>query len=248
MSTTDLHVLRRGSSGERIVMVHGSFKRGSELFFGPQMPLAEQYRLLIPHRRNYGLSPGSGQKTFAQEAQDLLDVIGEEPAHLLGVSYGGVIALLAAAKAPDRILSLTVSDPPAFSVARGQAAVETLMSRMTPIWTLSEPAEILSRFYGALGINLPVIEERLTEADKRDIVAGVSEPLPFEVDIAPDVLAGAVFPRMVFAGGWHPAFDTTQAHLAAQINAELVTLAGRGHNVHYHPDFNGHWRRVLMPR
>ena len=43
-------------------------------------------------------------------------------AHLVGHSYGGVIALLAAARRPELLRSLTVVEPPALRVARGKPA------------------------------------------------------------------------------------------------------------------------------
>ena len=50
-------------------------------------------------------------------------------AHLVGHSYGGVISLLAAAAAPGRVRSLTVIEPPALGVARGNPAADAFLTR-----------------------------------------------------------------------------------------------------------------------
>ena len=51
--------------------------------------------------------------------------------HLVGQSYGGVIALLAAPRLP--LASLTVIEPPAFGVARGDPAVERWLERASAL-------------------------------------------------------------------------------------------------------------------
>ena len=59
-----------------------------------------------------------------EQAKELLEILEPED-HLVGHSYGGVILLLAAAEAGPS--SLTVLEPPAFGVARGQPAVDRLI-------------------------------------------------------------------------------------------------------------------------
>jgi pimeloyl-ACP methyl ester carboxylesterase len=48
----------------------------------------------------------------------------EDGDHLVGWSYGGVVAMLAATRRPDVLGSLAVLDPPAFGIVRGDAVVE----------------------------------------------------------------------------------------------------------------------------
>ena len=123
---TDLHVTTWGE-GPRAVLVHGSMSFG-ELAFSEQRPLAERWRLELLDRRGYGRSPErDGRVDFAEDARDLAAAL-DEPAHVLGHSYGGLVCLLAAALRPEQVRSLTVIEPPAFALARGDAAVEKVIA------------------------------------------------------------------------------------------------------------------------
>jgi pimeloyl-ACP methyl ester carboxylesterase len=46
----------------------------------------------------------------------LLEGLGAEPAHLVGISWGAFIALLAAIRAPERVRSLVLMEPPVLSL------------------------------------------------------------------------------------------------------------------------------------
>ena len=68
------------------------------------------------HRRGYGRStPARGPGSIASDALDchqLLDGLGIDRAHVIGVSYGAAVALQLAALVPDRVQSLCVIEPP----------------------------------------------------------------------------------------------------------------------------------------
>jgi len=106
----------------RVVLVHGSVVSG-DVTWAQQRPLADRFELVIPNRR--GFPPGGDVEhvDFEEEA-DWLDLLVEPGTHLVGHSYGGVISLFAAARYADRLRSLTVVEPPAFGVARGNAAAD----------------------------------------------------------------------------------------------------------------------------
>ena len=73
-------------------------------------------------------------------------------AHLAGFSYGGVIALLAAAARPEAVRSLTVIEPPCLGVARGDPAVEeTIAGYAALMGPVSDPAEYLAGFAAVFG-------------------------------------------------------------------------------------------------
>lgn len=65
--------------------------------------------------------PGERAFTLADEAERTLALIdaSDRPVHLVGHSYGGAVALKAAALRPDRIASLSLYEPSAFHVLRG---------------------------------------------------------------------------------------------------------------------------------
>jgi pimeloyl-ACP methyl ester carboxylesterase len=107
------------------VLVHGTLSWGT-LTFDRQRPLAARRRLLVPDRRGFGDSPdlhGSPYTSdYEVDARDVIDLLAAG-AHLVGHSYGAVVAMLAAATRPDLVRSLALIEPPAHMLAIGNTAV-----------------------------------------------------------------------------------------------------------------------------
>src|SRR5262249_15362514 len=76
-----------------------------------QQPLADRFQLIVPDRPGHGRSPDPGRPDGAEAdglwVADLL----EEGAHLVGHSFGGAVALAAAARRPPAVRSLTLIEP-----------------------------------------------------------------------------------------------------------------------------------------
>src|SRR4051794_27070978 len=146
-----VHVERAGARGPIVLLVHGSVVPGWQTW-SAQRPLADRYRLVVPHRSGYPPNPPLERIDFEAQAREMADLI-EPETHLVGHSYGGVVSLFAAAIAGDRLRSLTVIEPPAFGVDRGNPAVEELIGRITPIYADESlgPREFLLRFIGTVG-------------------------------------------------------------------------------------------------
>jgi pimeloyl-ACP methyl ester carboxylesterase len=130
---TELHVTSWGE-GEPVVLVHGSGACGdpADGDWSAQRPLADRFQLLIPARRGYFQSPPIARGDFAVDAADIAGLLGDG-AHLVAHSYGGVGALLAAAECPAAVRSLTLIEPAAFAVARGDPDVEALVALRAPL-------------------------------------------------------------------------------------------------------------------
>jgi pimeloyl-ACP methyl ester carboxylesterase len=101
--------------GEAVLLMHCGFVADA---FGPLMDdaqLTASYRLVNYHRIGYGQSDrASGPMSVADQAADaraLLEHLGIERAHVVGHSYGGVVALQLALDAPDRVQSLALLEP-----------------------------------------------------------------------------------------------------------------------------------------
>jgi pimeloyl-ACP methyl ester carboxylesterase len=77
--------------------------------------LSGQYRLINYHRVGYGQSDrASGPMSVAEQAADaraLLQQLGIQRAHIVGHSYGGVVALQLALDAPEVVHSLALLEP-----------------------------------------------------------------------------------------------------------------------------------------
>jgi pimeloyl-ACP methyl ester carboxylesterase len=71
------------------VLVHGSYEWGARTW-REQLPLADELRLRIVDRRGFGRSPADGRVDFERDADDIVRLL-DEPSHLVGHSYGGVV-------------------------------------------------------------------------------------------------------------------------------------------------------------
>lgn len=108
----DLHVIRTAGDGEvpPVVIVHGGMDRSSS--FGRVARQLPEVPLVRYDRRGYGRSVEAGVGSFDQHVDDLLQVIGTEPAAVFGHSVGGVIALVAAGRRPDLVVAVLAHEAP----------------------------------------------------------------------------------------------------------------------------------------
>lgn len=226
---TTLHVERIGA-GPPLVLVHGSVA-DAELTWPAQLPLAERWTLVLVDRPGYGPNPPVEREDFEVDAALVAELLGEG-VHLVGHSYGGVACLLAAAARPEAVRSLTVVEPPAFGVAVGHPAVEEFVARLREHWEHgpSDPAEFLRAFLELVGSAL-----RLPDALPPPLQRGAEilrvERGPWEAEIPLDDLAAAPFPKLVFSGRHHAAFDAVCDVLEERLGAERAVIPGAGHSV-----------------
>jgi pimeloyl-ACP methyl ester carboxylesterase len=111
----DLSYIEQGT-GAPVVFVHGAF---SDLrYWEPQrQAVAKEYRFIAYTYRYHGTAPwpDEGQQYAAAiHATDLAAFIrglNLDPVHLVGFSFGGLLATLVASKHPDLARSLTLVDP-----------------------------------------------------------------------------------------------------------------------------------------
>jgi len=222
-----MHVRERGK-GPRVVLVHGSVNGGDT--WVAQEPLGARWRLVIPDRPGFGKSAADGRPDFEREAAPIAELLGDE-AHLVGHSYGGVISLLAALERPEAVRSLTVVEPPCFSVARGDPAVDALVERLAEHWDhgpRDNPEAFLRGFLALVGIT-PDFPSPLPRWLERGARLLPDERRPWEAEIPLAELDAAPFPKLVVSGGHHPAFDAVCDALATGLTAEVATISGVGH-------------------
>ncbi len=223
-----LHVDVLGS-GPRLVLVHGSVVNGPATW-RQQRPLAEWFRLEIVTRPGFPPNPPVDRVDFELDAPLVGDQLGEG-AHLVGHSYGGVISLLAAARRPEAVISLTVVEPPCFGVARRdpavQAFVELYEREVVPI---REPRQRLERFLGGVGSTLQ-LPDPLPPEFEQGARMQVVERGPHEAVIPFAELRAGRFPKLVVSGAHHPAFDAVCDVVERELGAERAVIAGGGHSV-----------------
>ncbi|CAN5687912.1 alpha/beta fold hydrolase [soil metagenome] len=96
-----------GSGDETIVLLHGGFGNGDELLDTIGRPLAGAYRLLAPDRRGHGRTADTDAPFHYEDMVDetiaILDQVVDGPAHLVGWSDGGIVALLLSRRRPELV-------------------------------------------------------------------------------------------------------------------------------------------------
>jgi pimeloyl-ACP methyl ester carboxylesterase len=222
---------------ERCVLVHGSVS-GASSTWRAQTPLGDRYRILAVERPGFPPGPPVDRVDFETDAHLVASLL-EPGDHLVGHSYGGVISLLAAALRPELIRSLTVIEPPATSVARGNPAADAFAAGGAELYESvgDDPEAFLRRFLAAVGSSLDP-PSPLPAPLAQGARALMVERGPWEAQIPLAALSAARFPKLVVSGAHHPAFDAICDVLERALPAERAVLPGYGHTVQLHPAFN----------
>lgn len=219
----------------RVVFVHGSVGN-AEMTWARQRPLDDRFECVFLTRGGYPPGPRLERIDFEEQADELEAEL-RDGDHLVGHSYGAVISLLAAARRPA-LASLTVGEPPAFGVARGDPAVEEFLGRIRPFAVTGPgPREYLEFFLPLVGsaIQLP---DQLPAQLEQGARAALAERPPDEAEIPLDALAATPFPKLVISGGHSAAFDAVCDVLETRLGAERAVLPGAGHSLPRAPGYN----------
>jgi pimeloyl-ACP methyl ester carboxylesterase len=116
---------RDAGRGEPVVLVHGTasdMRIWTDPWDGNLPDFGDRFRVIAYSRRyarpNEDIPLGVDDQMLPH-VDDLiafLKAVDAEPAHLIGHSWGGVIALIAAIRAPGSVKSLVLMEPPAMSL------------------------------------------------------------------------------------------------------------------------------------
>ena len=117
-------------TGEPVVFIHGAFIADTFRPLLAEPSLAGHYRLILYHRRGYaGSNRASEPISVARQAADcraLLRHLGVERAHVMGHSYGAIVALQLALDTPSVVHSLALLEPGLMVGASAQGYRESL--------------------------------------------------------------------------------------------------------------------------
>jgi pimeloyl-ACP methyl ester carboxylesterase len=219
--------------GPRVVFVHGSVGNAAATW-AQQRELADRFTLALVTRPGYPPGPLLDRIDFAEQAEQVAALL-RPGDHLVGHSYGGVISLLAASQRPDTLRSLTVNEPPALGVARGDPAVEEFLGRFSE--APSEPRAYLDFFLPLVGSNIALPDPLPPELDAGARAALVERP-PHEAEIPVRELAATPFPKLVVSGGHSAMFDAVCDVLERELGAERAVVPGAGHSIPRAPGYN----------
>lgn len=230
LRAADLDVERLGG-GPPVVLVHGSIV-GPERTWREQRALAARWTLILPRRPGFGASPALARGDFEAEAPLIAELLGDG-AHLVGHSYGAVIALCAAARRPQAVRSLTVSEPGALRIAAGDPQVDATIANGERLYrerARIEPRDFVQLFRTGVG-SAHATPDEMPEWLARGAAHVMEERPPWEAELPLDALATAAFPTLVISGRHSPVFELVCDVLAERIGAERATVSGRGHSI-----------------
>lgn len=183
--------------------------------------------------------PGYGGESPAATNMDewvnrVLELDGD--VDLVAHSYGGLPAIFAAAQAPERVRSVTLFEPAAYSYARGRPNTEAMIDRMVPIvvqaTTMTAVDYHLSFISALTGFRpaMPKDASELLAAERNRLLAA-----PWSFDLPTDVLS--VMPTLVITGAWNEEYEEI-GQTMADVGARHIHLDGFRHRVQDHPGAN----------
>ncbi len=223
---------------ERLVLVHGSVTGGRPTWTAQRAGLRQRFDLLVLDRPGFPPNPPVDHVDFDEHAKWLVERL-RGGDHLVGHSYGGVVSLLAAARVPELLASLTVIEPPCTRVALGDPAADRFGEEGERWWTRGprDPDAFLRGFLRYVGsaYDPPSPLPPDLEQGARTLMV---ERGPWYAEIPVETLAAAPFPKLAVSGAHHPAFDAICDALEQRIGAERLVFPGCGHTPQRHPAFN----------
>ncbi|MEL6323130.1 MAG: alpha/beta hydrolase [Pseudomonadota bacterium] len=130
LNETPTHVVRRGTDGPPVLMIHGASANAEEFTHTLAPRLDDRFQVLIADRPGHGYSarPSGGYELETQAAQMaaiLETYAGDEPAIIVGHSFGGAVALRLALDYPDRVAGLVLLAPVSHDWGGGGVAWHT---------------------------------------------------------------------------------------------------------------------------
>ena len=250
-SKLPIHVTRWGNSGPRVLIIHGGEQTMNALGGGPknfakQEVLGQQgWRLELPDRPGFGESPSRGPDDQLGDALWIAAML-DGGANLMGHSFGGAEALLAAARDPKAVLSLILIEPALWPLlqhdqqaynspviqAERQLRDEDLMNAKTP-------ADYASRFLSSFQPKKSGFKEfaartviKLIPGLSKKIGCGIlnaREASSEQMREAAAVVALAHIPVLVITGGWSPSRDVLGNVVAKTTGGRHVIVKSPNH-------------------
>lgn len=230
------HVTHWGQAGPKVVLVHGSAQGsqvGGDLHFSAQQRLAERgFQLLVPDRPGHGRSPDPGRPDDAAADGALVaDLLGKG-AHLVGHSFGGCVALAAAAQRPQAVRSLTIIEPAMAALAADLPVVRSFIFQIVKTLFFSFSATTrIERFVKLVNIPPEIRGGSSPEELQRMGRAIFRLKLPSKKLLQQQLAAvrQAGIPVLVVSGGWSPAFEAISDRVAELAGGGRLVIASPHH-------------------
>ena len=249
-SKLPIDVTRWGTSGPRVLIVHGGVQGGlggGPSNFAKQKILGDEgWRLEVVDRPGFGKTPSRGVDDMDADARWIAEMLGEK-ANLIGHSWGGAEALLAAARRPQAVESLILiepavrvllsADPALASQPAIKADTERFAGVLMKAQTPSEYGIAFARSLGSTeGKQTNAAAELLESDPKRAASEGCAllqaRQAPFPaMKQAAETVAKAGVPVLIITGGWNPLYDAGADILAKLTHGRHVVVSSSNHFV-----------------
>jgi pimeloyl-ACP methyl ester carboxylesterase len=245
-----IHVTQWGA-GPLTLFIHGGTPGGGAAAFAKQEGLKERWRLVLPDRPAHGQSPRQGDEDFERDAALLAPLL--EPAtHLVGHSYGGMVALYMAVAQPEKVASLTLIEAPAFCFAPDDPVVQEMAARNRALFKdpPDDPVDMMRSVFEMLGIGIEIPDpapDFFVDIAKGFATEAAQIRVPDEARIDATILATATFPTLVLTSGKVPGFEHIADAIAEQVGGIHTVVPGTDHVVQdagepFNDLLEAHWR------
>jgi pimeloyl-ACP methyl ester carboxylesterase len=217
-------------------MIHGGVQGGhvgGARHFAAQQALSEHgWRIVVPDRPGHGGSPAVGQPDDAELDSIWAAEMLEDGAHLVGHSFGGCVALAAAARRPEAVRSLTLIEPAMQPLAIPHPAVLAFLmglvaTRLLPLTARGRVERFarLMRIPAGLGGGSTAEDyERLSAS-----LSKVRVPSRATLETELSAVRASGIPLLVISGGWSPGIDATARTVAAVGGGEHAIIKSPHH-------------------
>lgn len=208
------------------VFVYGSGSAGRSAW--PKQSMLAQERACHFLARH---APGDDPDEVIASALAAPGTSEEGPIHLVGHSYGGATALLAATRHPERVASLVLSDPAAFALASQAPHTAEHVAAMEPVFAKAGDSSISSREWTAMFADAMGWPQRdIPDAQLRQLGVHMRRLRPpWTIQVDPTVPQR--IPTLVVLGDADEMYAEVAAVLAAH-GATVVQRRGLGHRPH----------------
>jgi pimeloyl-ACP methyl ester carboxylesterase len=250
----DVHVLRQGTSGPVVLMIHGASANAREFTWTLAPRVEGDMRVLMADRPGHGYSERfDGAEQLGAQARQMAGVLDAlapgEKAIIVGHSFGGAVALRLALDRPDLVSGLVLLAPVTHDWGSGGtawynslAAPPVLGSAFSQLLPLVGPAQVRGGidgvfkpvpppegYYENSAIGLLFRPENF-RANARDVNA-LQEELGAQSARYPELK----IPIIVFSGSQDTVISPKLhvGELKKQVPVELVALPDEGHMPHH---------------